>query len=82
VRGEETRRSDGRSEIIMAIAKIVEVSASSPKSFDDAIEQGISKAAETVRGIKGAWVSEKKIKVEDDKIVEYRVQMRVSFVVE
>ena len=66
----------------MAIAKIVEVSASSPKSFDDAIEQGIAKASETVRGIKGAWVSEQKLKVEDGKIVEYRVDMRVSFVVE
>lgn len=66
----------------MSIAKIVEVSASSPKSFDDAIEQGIAKAAETVRGIKGAWVSEQKLKVEDGKIVEYRVDMRVSFVVE
>ena len=58
------------------------MSASSPKSFDDAIEQGIAKASETVRGIKGAWVSEQKLKVEDGKIVEYRVDMRVSFVVE
>jgi len=66
----------------VAIAKIVEVSASSPKSFDDAIEQGIAKASETMRGIKGAWVSVQKFKVEDGKIVEYRVDMRVSFVVE
>ena len=66
----------------MAIAKIIEVSATSPKSFEDAIEQGIAKAAETVHGIKGAWVSEQKLRVQDGKIVEYRVDMRVSFVVD
>ena len=66
----------------MAVAKIVEVSATSSESFEDAIQQGITKAAETVRHIKGAWVSEQKVKVEDGKIVEYRVDLRVSFVVE
>lgn len=66
----------------MAIGKIIEVSASSPTSFDDAVKQGIAKASETVHGIKGAWISEQKVKVEDNKIVEYRVDMRVSFVVD
>lgn len=66
----------------MAIGKIIEVSATSSTGFEDAIQQGIAKAAETVHGIKGAWVSEQKVKVDDGKIVEYRVDMRVSFVVD
>lgn len=66
----------------MAIGKIIEISASSPKGFDDAVNQGIAKASETVHGIKGAWVSEQKVKVADGKVTEYRVILRVSFVVD
>ncbi len=66
----------------MAIGKIIEVSATSSEGFDDALRKGIAKAAETVHGIKGAWVSEQKVKVEDGKVTEYRVDMRVSFVVD
>lgn len=66
----------------MAIAKIIEISASSPTSFEDAVEQGLAKAAETVHGIKGAWIAEQKVEVEDGAIVEYRVDMRVSFLVD
>ena len=53
----------------MSVAKVVEVSASSPTSFEDAIKSGIDKAGESLRGIKGAWVSEEKVDVEDGKIV-------------
>ena len=66
----------------MSVAKVVEVSASSPTSFDDAIKSGIDKAGESLRGIKGAWVSEEKVDVEDGKIVAYRVTLRISFVLE
>jgi flavin-binding protein dodecin len=66
----------------MAIAKIIEVSASSPDSFEDAVKHGLDKAAETVHGIKGAWIAEQKVEVEDGKITEYRVDMRVSFIVD
>jgi dodecin len=66
----------------MAVAKVVELSASSPTSFEDAVKSGIEKAAETLRGIEGAWVSEEKVKVEDGKITEYRVTLRISFVLE
>ena len=66
----------------MSVAKVVEVSASSPTSFEDAVKNGIDKAGETLRGIKGAWVSEEKVEVEDGKIVEYRVTLRISFVLE
>jgi flavin-binding protein dodecin len=58
------------------------VSASSPTSFEDAVKNGIEKAGETLRGIKGAWVSEEKVDVEAGKITAYRVTLRISFVLE
>jgi dodecin len=66
----------------MAVAKVLEISASSPTSFEDAVKTGIEKAGETLRGIQGAWVSEEKVEVEDGKITEYRVTLRVTFVLE
>jgi dodecin len=66
----------------MSVAKVVEISASSPTSFEDAVKNGIDKAGESLRGIKGAWVSEEKAEVEDGKITEFRVTLRVSFVLE
>ncbi|MGZ5326071.1 MAG: dodecin family protein [Solirubrobacterales bacterium] len=66
----------------MAVAKIVEITAASDKSFEDAINTGISKAGETVRDIKGAWVKEQMVRVESGKIIEYRVDLKVSFVLE
>lgn len=64
----------------MSTAKIIEISATSPKSFEDAIAQGIDKASKTVDNIKGAWVSEQKVQVDNGKISAYRVDMRVTFV--
>ena len=64
----------------MSDAKISEISASSKESFEDAIKQGIARADETLDKIKGAWVSEMKLDVEDGKISNYRVNLRVTFV--
>lgn len=64
----------------MAIAKVTEITASSPKSFEDAIQQGIARADKTLDKVKGAWVQEQKVVVEDGKITEYRVNMKVTFV--
>lgn len=66
----------------MSVAKVVELTASSPTSFEDAAKSGIEKAAETLRNIEGAWVSEEKVKVEDGKITEFRVTLRITFLVE
>jgi dodecin len=66
----------------MSVAKVVEITASSPTSFEDAIKNGIEKASETLHGIKGAWVSEEKVEVEGGKITEFRVTLRVSFVLD
>ena len=64
----------------MSVAKIIEISAASSKSFEDAIPKGLARAGKTVSGIEGAWISEQKVKVEKGKISEYRVTMRVTFI--
>ena len=64
----------------MAVAKVSEIIASSPKSFDDAVASGIRRASKTIKNIRGAWVAQQKVKVEGGKITEYRVTMRVTFV--
>lgn len=64
----------------MSVAKVTEIISSSPKSFKDAVELGIERAAKTIDGITGAWVSEQRVVVEDGKIQEYRVCMRVTFI--
>lgn len=64
----------------MSIAKVTEISASSKESFDDAIKQGVKRADETLDKIQGAWINEMKVKVDDGEITEYRVNMKVTFV--
>jgi dodecin len=64
----------------MSVAKIIELSSGSKKSFEDAIAQGVAKASDSLSDVTGAWVSEQKVVVKDGKIVEYRVQMKVTFV--
>lgn len=64
----------------MSIAKNIEISSSSPTSFDDAVKSGIAKASETVKNIEGAWVKEQKVKVENGNVVSFNVVMIVSFV--
>lgn len=66
----------------MAIAKVVEVTSSSQKSFEDAIQTGISKVTETVKNVQGAWINEQKVIIQDNKITEYRVNLEISFLVD
>lgn len=66
----------------MAVAKIIEITATSDDSFEDAIRLGIEKASETVRNIKGAWVKEQKVLVENGGVSGYRVDLKVSFVLD
>lgn len=65
----------------MSVAKVIEVSASSAKSFEDAINQGIARACDSVKNVRGAWIKEQKVSVEDGRITSYRVNMQVTFVV-
>ena len=64
----------------MAIAKVTEIIASSKQSFEDAVVKGIERADKTLTNVQGAWIAEQKVVVEKGKIVEYRVTMRVTFV--
>ncbi len=63
----------------MSVAKISEISSTSEKSFEDAIQSGITRANKTLDNIHGAWVSEMKVDVEGGKVVRYRVNMRITF---
>ena len=64
----------------MSIARITEISSSSEKSFDDAIKTGIARACKTLKNVEGAWVQDQKIVVKKGKIVDYRVSMKVTFI--
>lgn len=64
----------------MSVAKITEISASSAKSFEDAVKVGITRADKTLRNVTGAWISEQKVVVDGGKITEYRVHMKVTFI--
>ena len=65
----------------MSVAKTSEISAGSDKSFEDAIRKGIAKITKTVDNVEGAWVKEQKVVVKDGEVDEYRVTMKVTFIV-
>ena len=64
----------------MSIAKVTEITTSSKKGFQDAVEQGLARAAKTLEGIKGAWIQEQSVIVENNRISEYRINMKITFV--
>lgn len=67
----------------MTIARVTEIKASSTKSFDDAIKAGIARANKTLHNVKSAWIENQEVLVDDQgNISEYRVQMRITFVLE
>ena len=66
----------------MSVARVTEIIASSPKSFDDALDQGVARACKTLSNVEGAWVQDQKVVIKDGKIVEYRVNLKVTFVLE
>jgi dodecin len=66
----------------MSVAKIIEISCESSKSFEDAIQGGIARTSKTVHNIKGAWVKEQQVVIENNKISMYRVDLKVTFVLD
>lgn len=64
----------------MSVARVTELTAASKKSFEDAIENGIQRANDTLENIEGAWIQDLKVTCKDGKIDEYRVNMKVTFV--
>jgi flavin-binding protein dodecin len=66
----------------MTVARVTEISASSPVSFEDAVRLGIARASETLRNVRSAWVKEQQVTAKDGKVAEFRVNMMVTFVLE
>jgi dodecin len=66
----------------MSIAKVSEISATSSKSFEDAVTQGIARANKTLRHVRSAWIKEQQVRVKDGTITEYQVNMMVTFVID
>jgi dodecin len=66
----------------MSVARVTEISATSPQSFEDAIRQGIERATKTLRGVTAAWVKDQRVKLEDGRATEYQVNLKITFVLE
>jgi flavin-binding protein dodecin len=66
----------------MSIAKVSEISATSDKSFEDAVVQGLVRANKTLRNVRSAWIKEQQVRVHEGAITEYQVNMMVTFVIE
>ena len=63
----------------MTVARVTEITASSKKSFEDALNTGVERACKTLKNVEGAWIQDQKVVIKDGKIVEYRVNMKVTF---
>ena len=66
----------------MSVAKVSEISATSPKDFEDAMRQGIARASKTLRNVRGAWIKEQHVRCDNGTVVEYQVNMMVTFVLD
>jgi hypothetical protein len=66
----------------MAVARVTEIIASSHKSFEDAVRVGVARANQTLRNVTGAWVQDQKVKVAEGEITEYRVNLKVTFILD
>lgn len=64
----------------MTIARVTEISASSKKSFEDAVERGVVRACKTLKNVTGAWVKDQEVSIKDGKVDEFIVKMKISFV--
>ena len=66
----------------MSVAKVTEISSSSTQSFEDAIRQGIARAGKTIHGMQSAWVNEQKVVIDNGQVVEWRVNLKISFILD
>jgi flavin-binding protein dodecin len=66
----------------MSVARVTEISATSSKSFEDAINQGVKRATDTLRQVRSAWIKEQQVRIDNGKVVEYQVNMMVTFVLD
>jgi len=66
----------------MSVAKITEITATSKKSFADAVESGVKRASKTIHGLSGAWVADQEVSVKGGKVTEYKVRLKLTFVLD
>ena len=66
----------------MSVARVTEIIASSKKGFEDAIDEGVKRATETLKNVEAAWIQDQKVVIKDGKVTEYRVNLKVTFVLE
>jgi dodecin len=66
----------------VSVARVTEISSTSPQSFEDAVKQGIDRATKTLRGVTAAWIQDQRVMIRDGKAVEYQVNLKITFVLE
>ena len=66
----------------MAVARVTEISSTSSKSFEDAIQTGVARATKTLRNVRSAWIKEQRVDIRDGAIAEYQVNMMVTFILD
>ena len=66
----------------MSVARVTEITASSKKSFKDALEHGVARATKTLHNVTGAWIQDQEVRIEDGKIVDFRIHMKVTFILD
>jgi flavin-binding protein dodecin len=64
----------------MSIAKVTEITASSPASFEDALQRGITRASKTLENVQSAWIQDHEVDIQDGKITKYKVRMKITFI--
>jgi flavin-binding protein dodecin len=69
-------------EVTMSVAKVTEISSTSTKSFEDAINTGIARASKTIRNIRSAWIKEQQVRLENGRIIEYQVNLLLTFILD
>jgi flavin-binding protein dodecin len=66
----------------MSVAKVIEITSLSEKSFEDAVLQGVKRASKTIDNIEGAWIKEQKLQIKDGKVIGFRVNMNLTFILD
>jgi dodecin len=66
----------------MSVARITEISSTSTKSFEDAIQQGVARATKTLRNVRTAWIKDQRVEITGDRISEYQVNLMITFVLD
>ena len=69
-------------ENLMSVAKVTEISASSEKSFEHAVQKGVARASKTLKNVVSAWVKDQQVEIEDGKVTAYRVSLKITFILE